>query len=326
MGKSMKKANALREMERLYYLRAYSDKEMGDALGIDRTLAFRYRKELSDPPNNLKIIKDENGRWKLDRMQYISSVRLNRHEALMLYLSARRFSQRGRLAGTHLARALEKLAQTLKHPMTERLVAAADEILQRRFPPDRRKVIEKVTQAWVEGRKLRITYQSLRSSKPHRHVVSPYLIEPSPWSDSIYLIGRSEAFGDVTVFKIERIQSAFVSGEMFDVPEDFDEDELLKHAWGIWRREGEPQTVRLKFAPGAATRRLKESTWHPLEQVTDTEDGGCIWEAPIAEWREMLPWVRGWGSDCEVLAPPQFRKMVFNSFKEAVKIYEKNQE
>ena len=86
-----------------------------------------------------------------------------------------------------------------------------------------------------------------------------------------------------------------LSSEPFTLPEDFDEQELLRHAWGIWRGEGEPVTVKLKFAPGEAARRVQESVWHPLEQVTPTEDGGCLWQAPIAEWREMLPWVRGWG-------------------------------
>ena len=185
MTRSLTKVERLIEMERLYYLRAYSDEDMGKALGIDRTLAYRDRKELSNPPHNLEIVKDDDGRWKLDRMQYISNIRLNRYEALVLYLAARRASQQGRLAGTHLANALEKLSQSLQQPMTARLVRSADEVLQGHIDPERMKIIEDVTRAWVEGHKLRIQYQSLRSEQPLEHVVRPYLIEPSPWSDSV---------------------------------------------------------------------------------------------------------------------------------------------
>ena len=60
---------------------------------------------------------------------------------------------------------------------------------------------------------------------------------------------------------------------------------MLRHAWGVWGSDEAPQTVTLRFAPGIATRRVKETIWHPLERITDSEDGGCIWEAEIAEWR-----------------------------------------
>jgi hypothetical protein len=65
--------------------------------------------------------------------------------------------------------------------------------------------------------------------------------------------------------------------------------------------------VRLKFAPGLAVRRLKENVWHPLERISDLPDGGCLWETPIADWHEMLPWVRGWGPSVEVLTPVALR-------------------
>jgi CRISPR-associated endonuclease/helicase Cas3 len=73
----------------------------------------------------------------------------------------------------------------------------------------------------------------------------------------------------------------------------------------------DPITVKLRFS-FAVTRRVKESIWHPLEKVEDTGDGGCIWNVEIAEWREMLPWVRGWGADVEVLGPEGLRKEVIH--------------
>jgi CRISPR-associated endonuclease/helicase Cas3 len=321
MSRNLTKVERLIEMERLYYLRAYSDEEMGKVLDVDRTLAFRYRKELSAPPNNLEISKGDDGRWKINRMQYISSIRLNRHEALVLYLAARRASQQGRLAGTHLANTLEKLSQILKQPMTERLVKAADDVLKRHVDPERVKVIEKVAQAWVEGRKLRIHYQSLKTSKSRQHIIRPYLIEPSTWSDSVYLIAYNDEFKNISVYKIDRITDVFVSSETFEIPADFDESALLKHTWGIWARDGEPVTVKLRFLPGVATRRLRESVWHPLEEITETEDGGCIWQAPIAEPKEMLPWIRGWGADVEMLEPKSLRKALEREARLLAELY-----
>ena len=321
MGKSMKKAEALIEMERLYLQRAYSDIEMAERLGVDRTTAYRYRMELSSGDAALPIEQDDNGKWKINRAAYLSNVRVDLYESLSLYLAARRAAQQSRLAGKHAASALEKIAVALRQPMTERLVRAADKVLAAKIDSTRVKIFETIARGWSEQIPVRVQYRALHAEAARSHLLHPYLIEPSPWSDSVYVIAYSETMRGITPFKIERIEQAALSTGRFEIPEDFDEDELLKHAWGIWRREGEPQTVRLKFAPGAATRRLKESTWHPLERVTDTEDGGCIWEAPIAEWREMLPWIRGWGADCEALAPEGLRRRLEREARKLAEMY-----
>ncbi|MBL7164549.1 MAG: hypothetical protein ISS57_18335 [Anaerolineales bacterium] len=123
MGTSMKKAECLVEMERLYLQRAYSDADMAERLGVDRTTAYRYRRALEE---KIFIIQDDSGRWKIDRTRYLSNIRVNLYESLSLYLASRRASQQSRIAGVHAASALEKMAGTLHQPMTSRLVKAAD--------------------------------------------------------------------------------------------------------------------------------------------------------------------------------------------------------
>lgn len=308
----MTRAERLQEMERLYCQRAYSDIEMAERLStpehrVDRTTVFRDRGllELEVP-----FTQDEDGRHRINRAKYLSSIRVDLREALSLYLAARRASQQTHSAQKHTASALEKLALTLRQPMTQRLVKAADVILQQKASPERDRVFETVADAWVQGLRLRVDYQGLHGKEPYKDTISPYLIEPSPWSDSVYVIGPSDKLGKIVPYKLDRIQHAALSSEPFTLPQEFDEQELLRHAWGIWRGDGEPVTVKLKFAPGEAARRVQESVWHPLEQVTPTEDGGCLWQAPIAEPREMVPWVRGWGADVLVLEPTELRELM----------------
>ncbi len=301
MGRGMSRAERLREMERLYIQRAFSDIEMAERLGVDRTTVYKDRTALEA---EVPFAQDENGRWRIDRARYLSEIRVNLHEALALYLAARRTSRQTRIAQPHVASALEKLAVALKQPMTERLVKSASSILAQSAQPERIALMETVTRGWVEQLKLRLVYQGLHAQQPWNFVVSPYLIEPALWSDGAYVIGHSDVHGDVAIFKIERIVQATLTSEPFAVPQDFDEARLLDYAWGIWPGEGEPVEVRLRFAPGDATRRVKESIWHPQQEpLVDTEDGGCIWTATVSEPREMIPWIRGWGADCEVVEP-----------------------
>lgn len=324
MSRGITRAERLQEMERLYCQRAYSDIEMAERLStpehrVDRTTIYRDRGLLE---SEVPFSQDEDGRYRINRAKYLSSIRVDLREALSLYLAARRASQQTHSAQKHTASALEKLAVTLRKPMTERLVKAADAILQQKAQPERDKVFEVVADAWVQGLRLRVTYQGLHSPDPYQDVISPYLIEPSPWSDSVYVIGPSDRLGKIVPYKLDRIQRAALTSEPFALPEDFDEQELLRHAWGIWRGEGEPVAVKLKFAPGEAARRVQESVWHPLERVTRTEDGGCLWEAPIAEWREMVPWVRGWGADCEVVELEELREALTREALRLARLYQ----
>lgn len=311
------KAERLEELKRLYIQRAYTDMELAEKLGVSRETIFRDRKDLS---LEYPIEPDEQGRYHIPKNKLISEIKLNLHEALTLYLAGRKTSRQTRFHQPHTVNAVEKLAATLRQPMTERLLKSAEQLMGQEKDPEKIKIIETITQAWVEQRKVRIEYQALDSDGLTRHTINPYIIEPSIWSDSVYVIARSDFNDRIFAFKMDRILSAVLSGETYEIPDSFNDEQLLKHAWGIWYGDKDPVTVKLRFSP-AVTRRVKESIWHPLEKVEDTEAGGCIWSVDIAEWREMLPWVRGWGADVEVLEPKALREALEKEVKRMARVY-----
>jgi len=314
----MTKAQRLEEMKRLYIQRAFTDIELADKLSVSRETIFRDRKDLT---GDYPVEQDEQGRWHIPKAKLISEIKLNLHEALTLYLAGRKTSRQTRFHQPHTVNAVEKLAATLRQPMTERLLKSAERLSAQEKNPEKVKIIETITQAWVEQRKARIEYQALGSDRLTRHTISPYIIEPSIWSDSVYVIAKSDFNDQIFAFKMDRILSAFLSGETYEIPESFNDEQLLKHAWGIWVGGKDPVTVKLRFSP-AVTRRVKESIWHPLEKVTDTDDGGCIWCVDIAEWREMIPWIRGWGADVEVLEPRELREALVREAQSLAELYQ----
>jgi CRISPR-associated endonuclease/helicase Cas3 len=319
MSKGMNRAERLREMERLYLERSWTDIEMAARLGVDRTTVYKDRDLLT---RECPIEPDEAGRYRINRSRYLSHIRVNTYEALALYLPARRAARQTLMAQPHIANGLEKLAMALKQPMTERLVKAANVILAQAAQPERVAIMETVTRGWIEQRKVRLVYRGLHARQAGHHVVSPYLIEPSLWSDGAYVIGHSDYFDDMVVFKIERIESAELKLDTFEIPAQFDEQRLLRYAWGIWSSEAEPARVRLKFRGREAIKRMKETVWHPLQEPPqDQPDGSCLWEAPIAEWQEMLPWVRGWGADVEVLEPKELRQALEREVRRLAEVY-----
>ena len=60
MSRGFTKAERIREMERLYVQRAFSDIEMAERLGVNRATVFRHRREME---TEYPFIQDAEGRW-----------------------------------------------------------------------------------------------------------------------------------------------------------------------------------------------------------------------------------------------------------------------
>ena len=134
----MNKAERLTEMKRLYIQRAFSDIEMSEKLGVNRTTVYRDRMELTA---EYPVEQDGEGRYYIPKTKLISEIKLNLHEALTLYLAGRKTSQQTRFHQPHTINAVEKLAATLRQPMTEKLLQAADKVLNQEKEPERIKII-----------------------------------------------------------------------------------------------------------------------------------------------------------------------------------------
>lgn len=318
-NRSARRNELIHEMERLYADRAFSDIELADRLEVDRTTIYRIR-VFMERDLGIPFLEDTPGRHRIDRHKQLGNIRLSPMEALALYLGGRRLQQQTRIAHLPTASALEKLARVLRRPMMEYLVRAAQEVLDQEGDPQQVRNVEQIVEGWITGRKVRVRYRKPHSTGARVHMICPYQLEPSVWGDGVYLIGHSDHYDSVITLKLNRIEHAVVTTEPFNMPPDFDSHAMLEHAWGIWQAEGRPQTVRLRFTP-LVTPRVKETVWHPSQEIRELADGGCEWEAQIAEWREMEPWVRGWGAEVEVLSPKALRESVIQSVRAAAQRY-----
>ncbi len=297
----------IEEMERLYLDRAWSDQEMADRIGTGRENVWKIRTKEMEAKMGIPFITEDGGRHRIDRTAYVAHIRLTPPEALALYIGGRRLQQHTKTGQQDVANALEKLANALHRPLVREMVLAAQTVLNQEQDAQQVDNLRKIMEGWMNGRRLRITHQSPHAPTPRDYMVTPYQLEPAVWGDGVYLIGYSDYHRGIATFKLSRIQRVSVTMEPFPPPDDFDSRAMLQHAWGIWNSDKQPETVRLKFSAYVMPY-VKETIWHPEQTIQELPEGGCIWQADIAEWREMLPWVRGWGADVEVLGPPELRE------------------
>ncbi|MCA9994333.1 MAG: CRISPR-associated helicase Cas3' [Anaerolineales bacterium] len=311
------------DMEHLYLQRAWSDQEMADQVGTDRTNVYRIRTKVMEKKMQIPFIEEERGRYHINRAFYVAHIKLKPAEALALYIGGRRLQQQTKTNQSDVAHALEKLSAALHKPLAEKMVQAAQAVLQQEQDSQQSQNLQRLMEAWLNGRCVHIKHRKPHG-KPRSYTVSPYQLEPALWGDGIYLIGYSDYHNGIASFKLSRIEQITPSTIPFEIPADFNSYEMLRYAWGIWHADEKPVTVRLKFTD-YVTPRVKESIWHPEQTIQDLPEGGCIWQAEVAEWKEMRPWVRGWGSDVEVLEPEDLREGVIHHVQRSAKMYKISQ-
>ncbi len=325
MERAVNKAARLSQIESLLlaHPEGLSQAEIARRTGVHRSTIHRY---LPDLTFQYGVYETEDGRLSIDRAHYLTHVRLTLHEAMALFLAVRMMVNRTDRHNPHAASAVRKLGLALQRlaPLVshhlQRSADMTDDRADRRYDPVYLEVLEALTLAWSERRKVRIWHQHEETGRVYEYVFAPYFIEPYPVGQTAHVIGYREPPGAIRTFKIERIRRIQKLPQSYEIPKDFDPYVLLADAWGIWYTDEEPVEVVLKFHPRVA-QRVCETRWHRSEQVEEQADGSLLWRARVAELQEMLPWIRGWGADVEVLAPPELRETMMGEARRMAQMY-----
>ncbi len=294
-------------------------REIAEHLGVNEDTAKRYIDELSGT-GRLPLRKDGQY-WILAEGARIEQLRvhLSLPEATALYVAGRLLSQIHDERNTHVIMALTKLIEAMPsslHSHQHALIAMAEQ--RQHNQEDRSAIFEALALSWINHRKVRVHYAPLRK-RAFDGLFSPYLLEPSGIGRTIYAIGLSEPPGALRSFKLERIEHIELTEEPFTIPADFDGPAQLAKAWGIMSGDEEPVTVHLRFSH-FVTKRVKETQWHPSQQISDTPQG-CEWKAQIGDTLEIENWIRGWGADCEVIEPQALREKMIRETRRLLHLY-----
>ena len=325
MKRAESKAARINQIEKLLWSHpeGLTRSDIARRLGVNRSVITKYLDQDDLPPS---VYEDhlDGKRLKIDRAADLTRASFNLHEVMAIHLATRLLATRTDKQNPHAASALRKLGialQRVDENVSRHLLLSADVMDEDASyrDPVYLKVLETLTAAWASGRKVRVSHQ-MEDGRIFDYTFSPYFIEPYAVGQTAHVLGLREPPGKVRTFKVERLRSAEILREEYELPETFDPAELLRHAWGIWYTEAEPQEVVLRFHP-RVVRRVQESMWQRGEETELQADGYLVWRAKVAEPKEMLPWIRGWGADCEVLEPVALRAQVASDVRRQAVLY-----
>ncbi len=319
MERTMTRAERLKAIETYLYQSAGGKKatDIASRFAVHRSTVYRDIQSLGESGSP---IWEDNGQFGVLKERYLTTVRVNLHEALALYLAARLLSAHSDEHNPHVVSALEKLASAMPESIGEHINRTAAVADRRRPDRDHIRILETLTRAWSERRQARIVYHNPQTGETTDRTVDPYFIEPSPVGYACYVIGYDHLRQDIREFKVERIERATLLETRFKTRVGFDPYEFLEHSWGIMGGN-EVVDVVLRFSEKVAYR-VRESDWPGVVDVTDEPDGGCRLRLRVKHTLEMKPWIRGWGPECEVLAPEELRNEIAEDMIKAGSVYE----
>lgn len=291
--------------------------EIASACGVDRRTIYRdlnLLEKLGVP------VTQENGRFLINRDYYLTSVRLNFNEAVALFVAGRYFSRHAEQHNPHMISVLNKLQKALPEPLADHVNYVAEWI--RGNPVDRNyiQVLETIIRAWVERRKVQLWTSTPKAGEIRTVQQSVYFIEPAS-NGGLYAVGWDDLSNAVKAVKVEWVKRIRLLDEPYDTPVDFDRRPFLESVWGIL---GADMTFRnrvvLAFSPDV-TPLIRERLWHTSQQIATLPDKRCTLTMHISEWRDLLPWIRSWGPQVEVLEPVTLREELAHEAQHIARVY-----
>ncbi len=313
MERAKEKAQRLLQIEQLLWAHpeGLTQSEVARRVDVNRSTISKYVRDNQLPPG-VYVDEFDDDKLKLDRAASLTKASFSLHEIMALHLATRLLATRTDKQNPHAASALRKLAvalQRLDQNVSHHLLRSADVMDEASAfrDPVYLQVLETLTAAWSAGRKVKVAHQG-EDGRIFEYTFAPYFIEPYAVGQTTHVIGWRDPPRAIRTFKIERLRSAHILPDPYEIPADFDPATLLRNAWGIWYSEKEPVEVVLRFHPRVA-RRVQETQWQRGQQVEVQPDGWLLWRAKVAEPQEMLPWIRGWGGDVKVMEPEELCEM-----------------
>jgi len=298
------------------YMDAYpegiSTPEVADILGVTRQTVHKDLGRIEEI--GFQLIKLENNRYTINP-KTTRPLTLSVTQTWFLYLPLRRMVRSQLHRYPFVYELLRRISRSLNVSIADGLIQDMDK------PQIDDDIFTRLTKAWQDQTLVEVKYKPLNETT-NRHLIAPYWFEPAVWSDSIYVIaGLVRHDGTLTAIplKVDRIQSVIPRDDSFEAPSQVQILDEIRKTWGIWNAEDVTHVV-LRFG-NRVQERLRETRWHPTEVLTEQDDGTVLWEAYIAEPKEMIPWIRGWGADVEVLEPDDIRQQIALDVKLAAQLY-----
>lgn len=294
--------------------------ELSDELGYSQRTIQR---DIAALESELGIpLMFEQRRWKLmpGAKLVFGPVRLTLQEARAVYFATRLMLRSADERDPDGISALEKVADALPEGLAGHMRRTVEEYAQLPSNAAYIETLRRLTEAWAANRTATIAYRSASSANARTTDLDPYILDHT--QSGTYVIGYSSEHKEVRVFKLDRILDVDLTQREFDGSGVAEIARRLRQSWGGVVFGETQHEVTIDFSAHVAAR-IRESYWHPSQQLETLPDGGVRLKVSLPSLLEITPWVRGWGPEAVVVGPKELRDEIASSLAAAVANYQR---
>jgi predicted DNA-binding transcriptional regulator YafY len=167
-----------------------------------------------------------------------------------------------------------------------------------------------LNRAIQDSRQVELDYYCFSRDECNQRRVNPYhlIFKDGFW----YLVGFCHLRLDRRLFRLDRIRHIRLLAEKFVPPETGAQEMELGTAWGM--ELGPEYQFQVRFW-GDSARFVRETQFHPSQEVRDETGGAVLFAAKARGLRPVARWVLSFGGEAEVLEPAELREMVAEAFR-----------
>ena len=109
-------------------------------------------------------------------------------------------------------------------------------------------------------------------------------------------------------FALVRMRNLRHTGKHFKRPQDFDIQNHLKDAFGVF--VGAHKYKVLVHFDSWAAQLIQEKSWHPAQEIETLDDGSVEFRVELADLFEIERWILSWGSHAKVIGPAKLKDRI----------------
>ncbi len=293
--------------------------ELADRFELDPRTFRRYLADLR--ALDVPVIDDGRGedrivaidpQWKRTGVSLSLSEVLSLHfgRSLWNFLEGTSFASDLHGAIERLEPAISRAHSDLAKQLDTKFVAVPEHAKD--FRGEASEVIDEVVTALVYNNPVDARYKK-PTGLAQSYQLHPYTL--AVFRQGLYVFAFDVDAGQVKTFAIERFTDLVRRRtEHFEYPGGWSPRAHIAHAFGIIG--GQPEEVVVAFIP-AVTAYVRERTWHPTQTFRTLPDGRLELRIQVAVTVELEQWLRGFGAEAQVLAPPRLVERIGASLRAA---------
>lgn len=186
--------------------------------------------------------------------------------------------------------------------------------------PSARQFLSTIIQAMRSGNRIMFSYAGFNRIMPDEDILfEPYFLKL--FKQRWYMIGRRSAKDDIRTYALDRVVTLTIRDDTFTLPDGLEPADLFGDIFGITSSQGEVEHVEISTNQVTA-KYLRALPLHHSQREDQYSDRS-IFHYRIKLTGDFLRELMSFGSDIEVVAPPQLRLMMRENLKQTLEKYEK---